>query len=451
VIANEPGETELTPARPVRQMGHTFVTKALIAFGRAVLLVAVVRALTPADFGAYSLVTTNLTFALILVGLNANVLIYRDVPGTPVAHARRIFAAVSLFELSVAAAVLAIAVVSGVFDGILAALHVESYRDAFVLALAWIWVELLCQELMNFLYARQQIGLANVLDLMKQLAWVPIPFVIWALRGSLSVGDLVVSVILGSSAAAVFGLYHVRPRGGPSIEVAGRALLVATPLIVPQLSFYALKLVDRYFLSATRSLDETGVYAFITSIVNLLYSFSALVVANTMTPMAVRAHNEGRRPDRDDIFWRLTKFSLWLFALGAVGVFAVAAFLVPRFRPEYAAAPALVPLVVVGYGLIIVASPPQNVLWLEGRLRVIIAIDVATALVVIATDSLLIPATGAYGAALGTMLGFGLSAYTKQRMSGMASVFRWRELLRPGPALAPVAQVVMRRVQRGAK
>src|SRR5713226_2224668 len=98
------------------QMGHTFVTKVVIAVGRAGLLVALVRAFAPADFGAYSLITTNLTFAIILAGLNANLLIYRAVPGTEPADGRRIFVSVSFFELGLALLLLVLSLATGAFD-----------------------------------------------------------------------------------------------------------------------------------------------------------------------------------------------------------------------------------------------------------------------------------------------------------------------------------------------
>ena len=438
--------------RILLQLGHTLTTKLLIGVGRTIFLLLAVRALATADYGAYSLVTTTLTFALILFGLNANVYIYRAVPGSSEEAGRRILISVAAFELSLAAVVTIAALSSGALGGFLDLLHAAAYERAFVLAIAWLLAELLDQELLSYLYARQQIERANVLDLTKQVLWIPLPLIIWWTTGRLALDQIVACALVGSVAGVVYGLIVARPRlMWPDPSILRRAITFAAPLVVPALGFYALKLADRYLLSATRSLEETGVYALAANFANLIYSLTALVIANTLLPAATRASNLGDIGERNRILWRILKYSVWTFLAGSLVFWAASGtILVALARQEYAVAGALFPWVACGFLAIIVSGPAHNALWLADRTRAILAIDVLSTLTGVGIDLALIPRYGGYGAAVATLCGFGFGAGVKFAVSGLWSEFDWRDLFSVRREIAG-AWAVVRGVRRLAK
>jgi O-antigen/teichoic acid export membrane protein len=422
------------PPRPLVQIGQTFAAKVVIAVGRVALLGVFARALDPADLGAYSLTTTAVAFGIILLGLNANQYTYRSVPGRPLAEGLRIASSVALFEVGLAVGLVGAFLFSGAFDLALRILHVEPYRVAFVLALLWILAEIVDQNLLVYLYARQRIGEASLLDLIKQVGWVPVVAAAWFVTGQLSVDLVVGAGLAGSLAGAIFGLARVRPTIAPSRGAIRSAVAFGVPLIGPAVAFQALKLADRFVLSATRNLEETGVYALAASFTNLLYSFSALVIANTLTPIAIRAQNEGDVTRRDKVLWRTMGYSLTAYLAGAIALWLIGISVLARFaRPEYGAAIPFFPWLAVGYALIVVSAAPQNALYLANRTRAILIIDLIATAIAIGLDLVLIPRYGGYGAAAATVVGFGGGAAAKFVASGLWRSFS-RESLLPGPA-----------------
>ncbi len=300
----EPGHP-LDVRRAVLQLGHSFGTKGVIAASRFALLIVLARALPPSDFGAYAVVTTTITFGVMILGLNANVYIYRAVPGASARRAHSILLTVAALELTLAVLALAILVLSGAFDAGLRLLRVEEFGPAFLLALPWLVGEVACQELLSFLYASQRIEEANVLDAAKQASWVPLVIAL-SLAGAVSVETVVGAALVGTWSAAVYGVMRIRPcHGRVDPSVARAAIGFGAPLIGAGVSEYAVRLADRYVLTATRTLTETGLYSLAVSLANVLYSFSAVVVGNTLTPAAVRHHNVGHAQGRDRMLWRI--------------------------------------------------------------------------------------------------------------------------------------------------
>jgi O-antigen/teichoic acid export membrane protein len=379
-------------------------------------------------------ITTGLAFGVVLLGLNVSQYIYRSVPGRPPREGLRVVGSVMVFEVLLASLLLITLGVSGGLATALRILHVGEYSSAFVLAGCWVLAEICCQDLLAFLYARQRIGQANILDLIKQAGWIPVILIWWAIRGSISVDVIVGASFGGAVCAAAVGLAAIRPAMRPSWPIISKALRFALPLVIPGVAFLALKVFDRLVLSATRGLDETGIYSLAASFTNLLYGFSAVVIANTLTPMAVRLHNEGDPSRRDRLLWRTMGFSLSAYIVGAVGLFAVGVVAIPRLaRPEYLAALPFLPWLVVGYALVIVSAAPHNALYLADRTRTILVIDLVATGIAIWLDLVLIPRFGGYGAAIATIVGFGGGAVAKLVASGLWRSFRLDSVL-PTPA-----------------
>jgi O-antigen/teichoic acid export membrane protein len=417
--------------RAVLQLGHTFGTKGLIAASRFGLLIVLARSLPPSDFGAYAVITTTIMFGVMILGLNANVYIYRAVPGASTRQAHSILLSVAALELALTGLTLALLLWSGAFRAGLALLKLEDFAPAFVLALPWLVGEIVCQELLSFLYASQRIEEANVLDGVKQASWVPL-IVGWSvIAGSVSLENVVGAALAGTWCGAGYGIAVIRPwRGRLDRRVARAAIAFGSPLIGSGVSEYAVRLADRYVLTATRTLTETGIYALATSFANVLYSFSAVVVANTLTPAAVRNHNLGRARERDAMLWLILKYSLGLFLVGTLAFVALGPFLFDRIvRSDYAASVALFPWIAVSLFIFIAARPAHNRLWLENRSGLILVIEVASASITVGLDLALIPAFGAPAAIGAAVAGNAFAAVAKYSVSGFWRSFDPRAFL----------------------
>ena len=415
--------------RPIFQLGHTFFTKVAIAVSRLALLFILGQVFGPAEFGAYSLITITITLALVVVGLNANVYIYRAVPGQSDADARRILGTVAALELGLATAVLILIVATSSLARMLDILNVESYSNAFLIALIWLLLELHTVELKNFFYGRQQVERANAIDLIKQVGWVPVVALLAFAHVAVTVEVVVVVALAASLVAVVYGDSLARPWAAAiTLPILKEALRFGAPLILPTLGILALRFVDRYFLSAYRSLDEVGLYSLIASLMNAVYASSALVADSTLTPRATRASNLGRGSQRDRILWTSLGLSVTSFMAAAVIAWGLAAFGIGRvIRADYAPGLGVLPLVAFGYVVQIIGTGPHNVLWLAGRTRALMVVDSLSVLAALGLDYLLIPGMGMYGAAYGTIVGLGISTAVTFVMSGFWRSFRWSD------------------------
>jgi O-antigen/teichoic acid export membrane protein len=388
-----------------------------------------------------------------ILGLNANVYIYRAVPGASTRQAHSILLSVAALELTLTAVALAILLSSGAFSAGLGLLKVDAFAPAFLVAIPWLVGEVACQELLSFLYARQRIEEANVLDVVKQASWVPLVIVLSVVTGTVSVEMVIAAAVAGTWCGAAYGTAVIRPwRGRLDPRVARAAVAFGSPLIGSGVSEYTVRLADRYVLTATRTLTETGIYALAMSFANVLYSFSAVVVANTLTPAAVRHHNLGLSQARDAMLWRILKYSLGLFLIGALGFEVFGPWLLDRIaRSEYAASVALFPWIALSLVIFIAARPAHNRLWLDNRSGHILTIEILSAVITVGLDLALIPSFGAPAAIGAAIAGNSLGAVTKYVASGLWRSFDPRAFFSPQVELAVAARVlasVRRRLRR---
>lgn len=414
-----------------RQIGHTLGTKLIVACGRALLVIVLAKALTPGEFGAYSLISTSVALLLSFTGLNLGTYIYRSVPGLPPAEARRILSTIGFAEVFLTALLAGLGLLLGAIDAFVAVVGANEYLFAFRLAVLLLLSEVLCQDLLNFLLGSQAIQQANILDAIKQVGWV-VPIIIgWLAFGQLTLTTIILLNLVALCAAAIYGFAVIGPSSlpPPLWSLIRPAFAFAFPLLLPAVSFNLLKMADRYFLAAFRGLEDVAVYSFAVSLASLLYTFSSLVIASTLTPYAIRAHNEADRARRDRLLWQTLKYGIWTFAVGIVGLLVAGPAIVALVRPQYAAALGVLPWAAAGYLAIIIATPANNYLFMEGRTLTILRIDVLGAVLALVLDVTLIPVWGYYGAAAATGTGFGIITVWKYAASGIWKRLPWSELV----------------------
>jgi PST family polysaccharide transporter len=415
----------------ITQTGQTVGVRILTAASRYALLVLFAKALTPEDLGAYTLVTSVSALGIILVGLDANLYMYRTVPGQPRESALRIFESIAFFELISCALVIFVLGFTGAFDAALRLLQLQPYRLPIALGAVLLLFDVLYQDVALFLWARERSRAANIVDLLRQAAWLLIPATLLLSRGTLSVEVMVGATIVGSVAAVVYGFASIRPRlTMPSLSIVAQAVRFSWPLMLPALGFFVMRLGDRFVLSASRTLEEVGVYSLAGSLVAALYSLSAQSVTNVLIPQAVRLHNHDQGEARDRTIWAATKYSLWSFIACSVPLgFAALVAIQLLGRADYERALLFYPAIAGAYIFLVLSAPPQYLLWMQGRSQAVLVIDVISTVLAISLYLVLIPTFGGFGAAAATMAGFGTSALLKLGATRLLWTYPWLDLV----------------------
>ena len=413
-----------------RQVVHTFAARLAIAVSRALVSLALARLLAPPEFGAYALVTSAVAIAIGTVGLGASSYVYRAVPGMSSGQAHGVFSSVALFEISAAAAVVFLGFSTGALDAFAAILGAAEHETLFRVGAVLLVIEVVFQQLVGFALARQQIGKANLLEVMHQAGWIVLLAFVWSAGVVIDARMVLLITIIGVGATCVVGtptVLRLPELTLPRASHVVRALAFSSPLLLTFLATSALRLGDRYILAASRTLDEVAIYAFAWALANLAYSFSSQVVATALVPRAIEAHNLGDPTSRDRLLWLMLKYGAWLLVLGGLLGTLMFPLVVAVVGPDYAPAHSLFPLLVLAQLLFVVAAPAANHLYMQDRTRSILVIDTLGMTLTLAVGFLLIPSAGAPGAAAAAIIGSGAIAVMKHVRSGLWRRFPWRE------------------------
>ena len=429
----------------VSQVGLSAFTNVAIAAGKLGVLPLLAYSLSQAEFGVYSLITAAAALGLLSLGLGAHSYTYRVVPGLDGPAGRRIMSTTATFEIGLAAVLLAIIALSGLGRQLLEILQADQYQAAFALAGIWVLVELLCLNMRSYLYANQQIGHANVMDLVRQVGWIPVAAAYWLFTRSLTIEAVMGAVIAGSAAAAVYGAALTRPfvRVGVDFSILSKALPFAIPLLVPAASVSIMRLGERSVMSASHTLEDLAAYSLVAAFASGLYSCSALAIETVLMPRAVLATNTGDPRGARSIIWTSLKFSGWAFTLLSLAAWLLMPEVAGALGPRYASGFAFFPLFAVGYLVLIASRAPHDALVLANRTRAILAIDLVSLAVALLLDVLLIPPLGIVGAAAASIVSFGFSGVGKALAVGMFRSVPWRELLIPSSGHVSVPELLL--------
>lgn len=412
----------------LRQIAHTAATKTVALSGRLVLLFVLARTFAPADYGAYSLIMTTATFGVFLLGLNLHSFVYRQVPGADLAARVRVFKSTFVFEVALATAIVLVFLASGALGPVLGSLGARSYRLEFVIGLGLLLCLIAAAEVQHYLWAKLDIEHGNYLDVIAQSSWVLPLVILWLLNGRVSLNQVLLCNIGGVLVAIAYGFRHVEfsewRQVRPQWQVIRTAMRFSVPLIVPAISFYALKLADRYVLSYYDSLATVGLYSFAYAFFNTIYSFTATIVLNAVLPHVMQAQNRQEFDRRNRLLVAGTKASLVAFTLASATFLAFSREVVQLFaRPEYDPSRSVMPLLAAGFVMIIAAYPAHYLLMLADRTRTIMWIELVGLAIAMVMLFVLVPSFSYHGAAIATLVGFAWVAAAKH-----VSSRSWRSL-----------------------
>lgn len=192
-------------------------------------------------------------------------------------------------------------------------------------------------------------------------------------------------------------------------------LLFSMPLIASGLGMHLLNLGDRYLIAYVLGAEANATYELAARFGGLVNTLVIQSFATAFTVLGLKALDG----DADPRFHRNTFRHLAAFAgvcaLGLGLFYSEVVRLLPTDDPQYAGADGLVMLIAGGfalYGLYIVAV---NVLYAAGRTWIVVRTVGLAAAVNLVLNLMLIPSMGLAGAALATLLAFGVLAYGTAR------------------------------------
>jgi O-antigen/teichoic acid export membrane protein len=182
------------------------------------------------------------------------------------------------------------------------------------------------------------------------------------------------------------------------------------PLVPASLAMFALHYGDRFFLQRFCSLSEVGVYS-------LGYKFgmmlSVLITAPFSRAWGTQSFEIAKQPDSSAVYARVfTYFSCLLMAIGlGISIFIkdVIGLMAP---PTYARAAIIVPWVVLAYVFSGLAGFVGLGIMLSFRTKYVALIQVPIAGLNMLLNYYLIGSYGIFGAALSTLITFGLMFFT---------------------------------------
>jgi len=219
------------------------------------------------------------------------------------------------------------------------------------------------------------------------------------------VGGALTGNLLGSSMGLLLGLIGARRELGISFrrDQVRRLAGFGLPLVVSGLGLYVMNSSDRFFLNHFGNLTELGVYSLGYKVgLSMSIILNAFVVA--WPPIMFRIADEENAPV---IFARVLTYYLFVTSWILLAIASMSYEIVYVIAdPSYAAAAAVVPLILIAYlvqGVYYILSVGVTV---TDRTRWIPVVVGAAALVNLAGNLLLIPRYGIWGAAWATLISF---------------------------------------------
>ncbi|MET7466287.1 polysaccharide biosynthesis C-terminal domain-containing protein [Nonomuraea sp. NPDC005501] len=395
---------------------QTTVTQALRLALSAAATILIARTLQPEGRGAYAMITTTATIAIVAGHLSMNksqIAMWHK----PALH--RFLAANGL--------------VMGIILGALSALCTFQVVVAFGLPVS----ELLLVTLLAVPFGVASINLAGIALLQFRTGLANRSVVASALALALPVATLAVmnrltltgAVIAWTVSTMVPSVLFVRSLGLAGMQgkasLAWRQLGLSSRYHIGLLAQHLLLNVDIFLLNALISPAEVGLYA-------VAGAFMALAWVPTDAITQVTLHRQAveDEPDASRVTARALRFNLLLSSLAIAGLAIASPVLIPLlYGPAYAGSVAPLLLLAPGAVALSLARPAEQFLVRLGRPLTMALIPVVALAGNVAMNVVLVPRWGASGAAVSASVSYAVVAGTKVAWFARASGAGWRELL----------------------
>jgi len=187
-----------------------------------------------------------------------------------------------------------------------------------------------------------------------------------------------------------------------STDAASRMWRFGAPLIAANLAFFVIHFSDRFFLSATRSLDEVGTYS-------LAYRFAFLITVFVAEPFGrvwnVSLFSYTSNPGWELQFGRVARYLTVALCLACLALSLFGEIIIRLVStPAYYPAASVLPILAFAYVAREIGDFYRNVLYINRRSGVVGAVAIMSAVTNLALNYALISRFGMFGAAWATLV-----------------------------------------------
>lgn len=252
----------------------------------------------------------------------------------------------------------------------------------------------------------------------------------WGLTGA------VVATVGGITVGALMSVYFIRglfpavfAKQVRSEWVASELLAFSIPVALAGLAISMLAFMDRLFVASFCTSAETGIYQ-AASQLSILFGIIFGAFNSIFTPMVADLHARGENQRLGELYRLCAKWRVYVCApVFVIILFAHVELVEALYGRAYAQAG--LPLVILSAGQLfaVVAGTSQTVLTMTGRQKTVVVIVLATVLLDLALNFVLVPRfslVGAASAAAVSAVVLTLSTVTAVRMYSSISLFDMR-------------------------
>lgn len=283
--------------------------------------------------------------------------------------------------------------------------------ELFALELPTLWLAAFSQLPDTFLRTRKQSGLSVAMSLGHLLLNIALNvfFLVgmgWGVVGLLC-GNLAAKLVLSTSLTTFF----VRSLGAPSVRIGllFEMLRFSMPIAAIALLSMVMHQADRYFLARYCDMNEVGIYSLAYQIGQGVLAFGLLSFTSIWN---IVVYEISAQPNAKEMYRKIFQWYsdvLLLLTLGA-GLFA-RQLLELMADPAYSGAADLIPIVAFGYVLFGFHEHFKTPAMLAKKTANMLPASIAAAAANIGLNFLLVPSFGAKGAAVATVITFGIFSF----------------------------------------
>lgn len=306
------------------------------------------------------------------------------------------------------------------------------FRPYYVLTVVTAYLTMMSQQPLNVARLHQRADLcvwASLLDLVIRTVAIIVCVVRYRMGAYGMVLGLFLAALLQTPVYAFFNLTAIR--AGLSLRMLWVSLQFCLPMIPSLATMSLASTVNRSFLDRYSGLAAIGLF----TIANRLTSLTQLVVQSLQQAYQPLFYELAAMPDEGSARPQIHRgHALYLFA--SLACLAITALLLPAyvalfFKPKYAVAQAIVPVMTVRY----LAAVPSKLLnfsiYMRKKSFLVAGYDMATAVLNVALNYWMVPHFGLQGACWATSLAFLLPIPWKYRLSNQCYPlgFPWQPVL----------------------
>jgi O-antigen/teichoic acid export membrane protein len=400
----------MTESSEKSHLKKTVKHSAIYAFGTVIrrltgfiMLPIYTQYLTPADYGTVALLTMGIDLVSIMVGLRISQALFRYYMLAEEEREKDVIVSTVLLTVIVAGSV-GVAILysaSGPFSYVILGNH--TYVNELQYFSFTILFSAITSACLSYIRAcRKPVLFVSINAVL--LALQVLFNIIFVVVMELHVLGVIYSAIASGALIALFLLFYTVAKVGIhfSWEVERKLILFTAPLLLASLGGFFVLYMDKYFLRIFTSLSDVGLYALATrlsSVVAMIFTAFNMTWAAEMYEVV---KHENARIIFDQVFRYLSAI---LFVAGAgVALFAQDIIWILAAPPFYGAG-SIVPILVLVVIIRSLAIYNNLGIQLAGRTRHIAEAIWLKTIVALSCFILLIPLLGAYGAAIGLLLG----------------------------------------------